>query len=324
MTRASDMPLAADVTIRPLRESDLASADEILRLAFDTFTGVQSLFGDQDYVKRWFADPSSTLAAEIDGQLVGSNFLTRWGTVAFFGPLSVRPVLWNRGIAGQLVEATVQLFDKWQIRHAGLYTFANSPKHHGLYQKFGFWPRFLTPLMTRPVTAKSVVADGQGPEAIRYTSLSEAERQGAIDACRQLTATAFEGLDLEREIRAVGRERLGEVLLLDDSSGLAGMSVCHVGAGTEAGGGCCYVKFGIVRPGRGAAGRFDALLDACEALALREGADHVELGINAARHEAYRAVIERGYRGEGAGVTMHRPNQEGYSRPDVWVVDDWR
>jgi hypothetical protein len=24
------------------------------------------------------------------------------------------------------------------------------------------------------------------------------------------------------------------------------------------------------------------------------------------------------------GVGMHRPNEPGYSRPDVWAIDDWR
>jgi hypothetical protein len=54
----------------------------------------------------------------------------------------------------------------------------------------------------------------------------------------------------------VESQGLGEVLLLDDSSGLAGMAVCHLGAGTEAGGKGCYVKFG------------GTLVDACESLAV--------------------------------------------------------
>jgi hypothetical protein len=145
------------------------------------------------------------------------------------------------------MEATVALFDRWGTAHAGLFTFAHSPKHHGLYQKFGFWPRFLTPVMTKPV-----VAGQRSPSTIHYTELPPAERARALDACRELTATAYEGLDLAREIRAVENQNLGQVVLLDDASGLAGMAVCHLGAGTEAGGRGCYVKFGLARPGPGA------------------------------------------------------------------------
>ena len=310
----------ADVIVRGLRESDLSLADAILRSAFDTFTGVTSLFGDKDYVRtRWLADPDAALAAERDGHLVGSNFVTRWGSVGFFGPLSVRPELWDQGIASRFMEATVALFDRWGTAHAGLFTFAHSPKHHGLYQKFGFWPRFLTPIMARPA-----IAGQRSPNSIRYTKLAPAEQVRALDACRELTATACEGLDLEREIRAVEGQGLGEVVLLDDASGLAGMAVCHLGAGTEAGSRGCYIKFGLARPGPGAEARFAALLDACEALAVDHGADHIELGVNAGRHEAYAALVSRGYRAGLVGVTMHRANDKAYSRPGTWLIDDWR
>ena len=169
------------------------------------------------------------------------------GSVGFFGPLSVLPERWNQGIGSHLMEATIALFDHWGTAHAGLFTFAHSPKHHCLYQKFGFWPRFLTPVMT-----KTPVVRGPLPHAVGYTELPPAERTRALDACRELTASACEGLDLEREIHAVETQGLGEVLLLDDSSGLAGMAICHLGAGTEAGGRGCYVKFGLVRSGHGA------------------------------------------------------------------------
>jgi GNAT superfamily N-acetyltransferase len=212
MTETGTLEVAerADVIVRELRESDLPLADVILRSAFDTFTGVASLFGDRDYVRtRWLADPGAAFAAERDGQLVGTNLITSWGSVGFFGPLSVRPDLWEQGIASRLMEATVALFDRWGTAHAGLFTFAHSAKHLGLYQKFGFWPRFLTPVMAKPA-----VAGQQSSWAIRYTELPPAERVRALDACRELTATAYEGLGLEREIRAVEGQNLGEIVLL--------------------------------------------------------------------------------------------------------------
>ena len=88
--------------------------------------------------------------------MVGTNFATRWGSVGFFGPLTIRPDLWDRGIAQQLLRPTMDLFEKWGVRHAGLFTFASSPKHVNLYQKFGFWPRYLTALMEIPVPTESV------------------------------------------------------------------------------------------------------------------------------------------------------------------------
>jgi len=105
------------VSIRPLEERELAAADRIFRLAFGTFLGLAdplAFAGDTDYVRtRWRADPRAAIAAEIDGQLVGSNFVTRWGSFGCFGPLSVRPDLWDKGVARRLLERTMELFSAW-------------------------------------------------------------------------------------------------------------------------------------------------------------------------------------------------------------------
>ena len=58
-------------------------------MAFGTFFGLpdpMTFYSDADTVKtRFLADPTSTLAAEsANGQLVGFNFVTNWGSVGFF------------------------------------------------------------------------------------------------------------------------------------------------------------------------------------------------------------------------------------------------
>ena len=40
--------------------------------------------------------------------------------------------------AQRLLDATMDLFAAWETRHVGLFTFAHSAKHVGLYQKYGF------------------------------------------------------------------------------------------------------------------------------------------------------------------------------------------
>ena len=187
-----------DVYVRPLRETDLPTADRILRLAFGTFVGLpdpMSFFGDADIVHtRFLANPSAALAAELNGEIVGSNFVTNWGSVGFFGPLSVRPDLWDRGIAKRLLESTIELFDKWGTKHAGLFTFSHSPKHIGLYQKFGFWPSFLTAIMSKPVVADqttTTIIRRRGEEIAlpwsKYSELSEEDQEECLNVCRKLT-----------------------------------------------------------------------------------------------------------------------------------------
>jgi hypothetical protein len=57
------------------------------------------------------------------------------------------------------------------------------------------------------------------------------------------------------------------------------------------------------------------MLDACEAVAAEAGCDEFAAGIKAARHDAYRQMIERGVRTMVSGVAMLRPNAPGFNRP---------
>lgn len=310
------------VLIRPMQEGDVDEADRIVRLAFGTFLGLpdpMKFMGDADYAKtRFRADPPAALVAEVDGTIVGSNFALDWGSVGIFGPLTIHPKYWDKGVAGRLLEETMKIFVKWGTRHVGLFTFAQSSKHVHLYQKFGFWPRYLTAVMSKQIGPK------QSNNAARYYStLDSSEKKDAIDDCAELTDGIFKGLDLRKEILSVDRQRLGDTVLLKDpgSEKLVGMAICHCGPGTEAGSGSCYVKFGAAKS---SLQNFDSLLDACEQYASTQKAARLVGGANMGRHEAYKRMIERGFRTDMQGVAMHRPNEPGYNVPGTYLIDDWR
>jgi hypothetical protein len=273
-----------------------------------------------DYTRtRWHADPTAAFGAELDGELVGSNFATRCGSVGFFGPLSVRPDRWDQDIGQRLMEPVIECFRTWGVQHTGLFTFAHSPKHIGLYQKYGFWPRFLTAVMSKPVVSST------NPDSwSQYADVPEHGQAECLHACHTVTGSVYPGLDVEREIRAVHAQGLGDTVLLWEDQDLVGLAVCHCGPGTEAGHGKCYIKFGAVPPGPTAEARFARLLDACEALAAARGLTRLEAGVNLGREEAYRALRAHGFSTDFQGVTMHQPNEPGYHRPGLYVIDDWR
>ena len=309
--------------MRPLRQEDLKNADHITRVAFGTFLGVPdpaSFFEGMDHVKtRWLADPNAAFGAEADGELVGSSFVTRWGSFGFFGPVTVRPDLWDRGIAKLLLEPTMELFNQWGVTHAGLFTFAQSPKHLGLYQKFNFWPRFLTLIMSKPVKPNDDLGGWS-----KFSDVSDVKKERYLMTCRSLTSSIYEGLDLEREITAVRNQRLGDTVLLYEGDTIVGFAVCHCGPGTEAGRDTCYIKFGAVRRGSDAENHFDKLLNSCEELAAMHGMTTVTAGVNSACHNAYRRMIARGFRIDFQGVMMLRPNEPSFDRPDCYVMCDLR
>jgi hypothetical protein len=148
---------------------------------------------------------------------------------------------------------------------------------------------------------------------------ADPDQSSRLADCAALTTTIYPGLDVSREIRACQQQRLGATVPLDDRSGFA---ICHVGPGTEAGTGTCFIKFAAARTG--SVGPFRWLLDACEAFAIRQGVRRVSAGVSTARRDAYRMLGNRGYRVDLIGVAMHRPDQPGYHRSDALVIDDWR
>jgi GNAT superfamily N-acetyltransferase len=329
MSQASAASKMSDVLIQQLREEDLQEANRIVRVAFGTFLGLpdpMQTFGDRDMiVNRWRANRSSVFGAYLDRKLVGSNVVTKWGTFGWFGPLTVSPDLWNTGVAKKLLEPTMDIFSKWQTTHEGLFTFAHSPKHVSLYQKFGFYPRFLTAIMSKKIE------QGKGQKGIEEVSIQfetfskftrDKDREDALKECQDLTNSIYEGLDVSNEIRAVYDLKLGDTVIVRDDSRIAGFAICHFGPNTEGGSGNCFIKFGaaVSKP------KFRRLLNACKSFASTiPKVETIEAGVNLARSEAYWEMISFGFRTEFQGVAMQKPaNEAGYNRPEVFVIDDWR
>ena len=155
----------------PLKQSELADADRIVRLAFGTFLGLPNpldFMGDRNFVTpRWHSSNVKAIAARDEG----------------------------RGVAQRLLEATMKIFDGWGVRHTGLFTFAQSAKQVALYQKFGYWPRYLTAVLTR--TPASGCADAPA----LLSPFTRSQREQAIQACGKLTGK--EQLRNQDEVAAV-------------------------------------------------------------------------------------------------------------------------
>jgi GNAT superfamily N-acetyltransferase len=310
------------IAIRPLGADEVEAAERLRRLAFGTLFGLPdplSFRGDAGLLPaRRQAFPDGVLAAVEDGALLGVATANHWGSLGVFGPIVVHPDQWRRGIARLLLEATMPVFERWGSRVVGLFTFPERVTHIRLYQSAGFWPRHLIAILARPATAPSPV-----PEALSFLG-NPSERREFLRQCAELTGSIFEGLDLAREIELVCEQNRGDAILLAEGSRISGLAICHQGAGSEAGSGSAYVKFAAVRSGPEAPRRLERLLAACTDFAHRRGAKELSAGVSLGRMEAYRLLLELGFRAMLQGVAMHRPWVEAYDRPDIFALDDWR
>lgn len=306
--------------IRPLEQGDLKEADHVFRIAFGTQFGLAdpvTFRGDAELIRpRWLIDADGALGAFDGSRLAGSCFAARWGSFGVFGPLTVHPDYWSKGIGQALVRPAMQMFDAWGIRQIGLFTLPESTKHVPMYQKFGFWPQSLTALMERATAVSSNVP---------YDVYSKvADQESCLEECAAVSDSVFPGLDLRRELSAIDRHGFGDTVLIRESGCVQGFAACHIGKGSEAGTGSLYIKFGAVRHAASAAANFERLVIACEHLAQLNACRSVTAGINTARMPAYRILVGRGYRTFRHGVAMQRPWAAGYNDPAAFVIDDWR
>lgn len=204
-----------------LKQSELQEADRIVRLAFGTFLGLPNpldFMGDRNLmVPRWRSTHVKVIAAREGGRLIGSNIATRWGSFGFFGPLTVLPEYWDRGVAQRLLEATMTIFDGWGLRHTGLFTFPQSAKHVSLYQK------------SRTPEANPAPQAKRADAPALLSAFTKSAHEQAIQACGKLTHKIDKGLNLAGEIRAVLAQRTGDVVLTYTRGVLDAFAVCLIG-----------------------------------------------------------------------------------------------
>jgi GNAT superfamily N-acetyltransferase len=311
--------------VRPLTAADLPAAARINRAAFSQFFGIPDpakfRVGADVIGPRWRLWPEAGLALDIDGALAAVGLMTRWGSVCVLGPVTVAPEHWSKGLARALMPKLLDLVERGGFAFTALFTHPQSPKHIRLYESYGFRMQRITAVMAKPVSA------GRTP-AKEFSRVAATERPFVLEAIRALTEGIFPGLDVTAEVADMARHGLGQTLLLEsegDGQGrLDGVALCHAGTGSEASEGQVLVKFAAARGGDGADARFERLLAACEAYAASRGAAQIVAGTNIGRAEAYALLQQAGFRTTMNGIAMTRPGLDGYNRPGVYAIDDWR
>ncbi len=312
------------LTVRPLDADDLSDADRINRIAFGTFFGLPDptkFRGDGDSVRgRFHANPDGAFGAELDGKLVACGFVMDWGTVGILGPLTVDVDQWGRGIGHAMMDEMVAWMDRRGFALQGLFTHPQSPTHIRLYEGYGYRMQRVTGVMAKDVAGGAVYPDGVAP----FSGLPAAEREAALAECRAVTDSIFPGFDLTREIAIIEEKSFGDTLLIRRDGRLVAVGCCHQGAMSEAGSAQALVKVAAVSAGPDAAADFARLLSASEAFAAMRGVTRLVAGTNSGRTDCYEAMLAAGFRTWMNGIAMHRPSSDGYNRPDVFAIDDWR
>lgn len=168
------------VELRPIEPAD---RDEAARIVYEAFAGIHDHHGfARDFptleaavqlTGDFIAHPSIYgVVAEIDGRIVGSNFLDERGPIRGVGPITIDPAMQGRGIGRRLMEAVIARgADAAGIR---LLQDAFNTRSLSLYASLGFDVAEPVALMSGRPRAAGIA--GVEVRPLREADLAECER----------------------------------------------------------------------------------------------------------------------------------------------------
>jgi predicted N-acetyltransferase YhbS len=197
------------ITLRKGREADAAAAGAVCYQAFKTIAEAHNFLPDLPSPEIAAGLLSGLIAherffdivAEIDGRIVGSNFLDERNPIGGIGPITVDPVLQNAKVGRALMEAVMERarergFVGMRLLQAGYHN-----RSLALYFKLGFDAREYVVCLQGPAVGKAVPGCSVRPARLDDLSACNSlcfrihghDRGGElVDAIAQGTASVVE------------------------------------------------------------------------------------------------------------------------------------
>jgi GNAT superfamily N-acetyltransferase len=176
-------PSRAAVTVRRAKAEDAAACGQI---CFDAFHKISS---DHNFppdfpapemavglLTRMFSDPRFyCVVAEADGRIAGSNCLVESDAIAGIGPITIDPMVQDRGVGRKLMEAVLDRAREQNFAGVRLVQAAFHNRSLSLYTTLGFDVREPLAVMQGPAVKRSYEGF-----AVRAAQLSD------LEACNQV------------------------------------------------------------------------------------------------------------------------------------------
>jgi GNAT superfamily N-acetyltransferase len=232
------------------------------------------------------AGDGAVLWRDERGAVAAFNVAHRSGAEGWMGPLAVRPDRQGGG-AGKLVVRTALdwLLDR-SVTTLGLETMPRTVDNVGFYAGLGFDPRFLTVTLTRDIARRGHTA----PSLL--SQRRDAASQQAVLAARELASGLVPGVDYTHEILLSAELELGDTCLIEGDV-LDAFVLWHSAPLADA---RARDELRVLKLAARDGAAFDAAIAAVEAAAAHAGIRRVAFRCQTAYADAFRRLVERGYR----------------------------
>jgi len=220
-------------------------------------------------------------------ELVAFNVAHHSGVEGWMGPLAVRPDFQLGGVGKVIVGAALDWLRSEGVSTIGLETMPRTVENIGFYGKVGFVPQYLTVTMTTDTERKDVSG-----HAVCLGDLSEADRNAAMDRCRERLNQSAPGYDFTREFALTHELEIGDTVVLERDGDVRGFAVWHSAplTGDEP-----SDELRLLKVFADSAETFEHLVGVTEQCAVDLGIPRVAIRCQTAYSDAFCALIRLGY-----------------------------
>lgn len=248
-----------------------------------------------------------------NGEIAAFNMVHRSGSEGWMGPLAVRQDFQGSGIGKEVVRRGVEWLKDAGSTVIGLETMPRTLDNIGFYSTQGFVPGRLT------LTTTLEAAGTPSPPRL-YGRLSSAEKERALEECRQLLDGLCPGYDHTREIALTDELALGDTLLLRDGQALVGFALCHTVPLVE---GRVREELRVLKLALADQRYFEEMALTLRDFARRSGTRRVAIRIQGEYAEAYRQLIALGGRVRWSDLRMALAGYEERVPERGMVLSNW-
>lgn len=220
--------------------------------------------------------------------IVAFNVAHCSGSEGWMGPLAVRLDRQGVGVGGTIVRAAVEWLERLGVTTLGLETMPRTLDNIGFYSRLGFEPAPLTITMTGDASHRRVAGDW-----IALGRMDSEERAELMRLCGERLDRAMTGRDYRREMALTQELGLGDTLVFERGGVILGFAVWH---GIALAAGRPADELRVLKLFADSIVTFERLLVALEATAAGRRLPRVAIRCQSGYRDAYRALIDRGYR----------------------------
>jgi len=248
--------------------------------------------------------------------IVAFNMAHRSGTEGWMGPLAVRLDRQGTGVGNLIVRTAIEWLEHQGVTTIGLETMPRTLDNIGFYSRLGFVPGHLTVTMIGDASRRRVAGDW-----VALARLGDRERNDLVRLCAERVTRSLPGRDYSREMQLTEELTLGDTVVFERGGVILGFAVWH---GEALAAGRPADELRVLKLFADSLVTFERLIVALESIAANRRLHRVAIRCQTVNQDAYRKLIERGYRVRWTDLRM---TLTGYPEPktpgDEVLLSNW-